>query len=202
MNIGSTTQKHWHETSYVKLVESIQYIAQNYYDVYALALYYYCDDDEPCFPKVELNFNTIEQFESQISEASSQAEAKWNYAYWLQEPSWDIGGENDQLLAQWFEQTPFYYSQKQMEYAEQEDDALFNELLEKGEQFAQLFITQIIKMVQQLFSENILQDTFGKNLPVIIHELEYYEEPISWTKRANPSALINEFMDAYESDFS
>lgn len=89
-----------------------------------------------------------------------------------------------------------------MEYAEQEDDALFNELLEKGEQFAQLFITQIIKMVQQLFSENILQDTFGKNLPVIIHELEYYEEPISWTRRANPSILINEFIDACESDFS
>lgn len=92
MNIESTTQKHWHETSYAKLVESIQYIAQNYQDVYALALYYYCDDDEPCFPKVELNFNTNQQFQAQISEASSQAEAKWNYAYWLQQPSWDFGG--------------------------------------------------------------------------------------------------------------
>lgn len=195
-------KKQWFEHHYLKLKDHIQFIQKNYQDVYALALYYYCDDDEPCFPKVELNFNTSAHFQSQISEASSQAEAKWNYAYWLQEPSWEIGGEEDQLLAQWFQQTPYYYSMEQMEYAQEEDDDLFEELLEKGEQFDQLFIEEIIKMVQQLFTENIIQNTFGKNIPVIIHELEYYEEPISWTKKANPKALISEFIKAYENDFS
>lgn len=37
-------------------------------------------------------------------------------------------------------------------------------------------------------------DTFGRNIPVLVHELEYYDLPNGWTKRANPPGVADEFL--------
>ena len=48
--------------------------------------------------------------------------------------------------------------------------------------------------MRQLFADGTIAGAFGRDIPAIIHELEYYAAPNSWTKHANPKGLANEFL--------
>jgi hypothetical protein len=55
-------------------------------DIYALSFFYYAEDDDPRFPCIEVSYNTHAQYLQQTAHAAHETEAKWNYAFWLQEP--------------------------------------------------------------------------------------------------------------------
>jgi hypothetical protein len=44
----------------------------------------------------------------------------------------------------------------------------------------------------------VIEKKFDKEIPIIIHELEYYDQPIGWTQKANKNSLIEEFLEAYQ----
>lgn len=184
--------------SYDKLAQAISNIPEEIAtDVYALSFFYYAEEDDPRFPSIEVSYNTHAQYLQQTANAAHETEAKWNYAFWLQEPVVKIGGKSDELLNDWFKASPYYYSDADQE-ATEEDDALFDRLMELGENFETEFIEQIINHTRKLFKEHVIERKFGKDIPVIIHELEYYDQPISWTQKANKPALIEEFLEAYK----
>jgi len=162
--------------------------------IYALSCWYLLEDDDPRYPSLILGYNTTQQVQAQLPYASGEAEAKWNYAFWLQNELVSVGGQADSQLAAWFQETSFYYLQAENDT---DDDALSNKILGLGEQFNNEFITLSISLIQQLFRENIITDTFGKNIPVLLHELEYYDEPLDWTQRANPPGIADEFCQAF-----
>ncbi len=168
-------------------------------DIYALSFWYFTEDDDPRFPMITFSYNTISNVQSQIEKASNEAEAKWNYAFWLQNDLMVVGGEEDEFLAQWFEDSPYYYSDEEIDEADDDDD-LFDELLELSEDFNYEFIEGVIDVTQKLFRENIIKKAFGKDIPVLIHELEYYDDPINWTIRANPEGLVDEFVQTFKFD--
>ncbi len=163
--------------------------------IYALSCWYFLEEDDPRYPSLLLGYNTTQQVQAQLLHASDEAEAKWNYAFWLQNELASIGGKADSQLAAWFQESPFYYSQAE---SDTDDEALFNKLLGFSESFNNEFIEVSIGLIQQLFRENIIADTFGKNIPVLLHELEYYDEPLAWTQRANPPGLADEFCQAFQ----
>ncbi len=185
------------QASYAKMKAAISAISPaDKADVYALSFWYYNYNDDPRYPKIAISYNTRAHFESQIDDASSESEAKWNYAFWLQNDIEEIGGEEDELLQAWFRETPYYYTDAEEEKA-QEDEALFDKLTDQGSAFDKLFVEEIIMLTQMLFSEGIVAAEFGSNTPVLVHELEYYEVPIDWTIRANPAGLVDEFVTAF-----
>ena len=47
------------------------------------------------------------------------------------------------------------------------------------------------------FKRGVIKEQLGKEVPVIVHELEYYDLPIMWTTRSNPKSLIDEFLKSY-----
>lgn len=163
-------------------------------DIYALPFWYFNDDDDVRYPKIVIGYNTNGHYEASVRSASSRDEAKWNFAFWLQNELVEIGGLEDPLLDAWFKESPYHYSDEQNEEAG-EDDELFNELLEGGGQFDDEFIEEIISMTQRLFREGVIRQVFGKDIPVLIHELEYYDAPVNWTLKANPKGLVDEFVE-------
>ncbi|MGI4865829.1 MAG: hypothetical protein ACRYFZ_18035 [Janthinobacterium lividum] len=193
-----TAKQHFRQKAYNQLKVAIAGIEQaKHPTIYALSCWYFLDGDDPRYPRLILGYNTTHQVQSQLPHASGEAEAKWNYAFWLQNELASIGGETDTQLAAWFQLTPYYYSQAENEAAD-EDEALFDKLLSQGEQFDNEFVEISISLIQQLFSEGIISDTFGKNIPVLLHELEYYDKPLAWTKRANPPGVADEFLQAFQ----
>lgn len=182
------------EATYSKLKAAILSIDdQIKIDIYALSFWFYTDDDDPRYPVIMVSYNTNTHFQSQIASASSEEEAKWNYAFWLQEDIQSIGGSDDEQLKKWFATTPHFYSDKENELADEDDD-LFDEILDKGSAFCDEFIEEIILLTQRLFSEKVVEQKFGKNIPAMVHELEYYDRPVSWTVRSNPKGLVDEFV--------
>lgn len=53
-------------------------------DIYAISLYVNDEEDDPCRPTVMLGYNAEEQVMKSIKDASEEKEARWNYAFWLQ----------------------------------------------------------------------------------------------------------------------
>ena len=53
-------------------------------DIYAISLFVYDNEDNPCKPTVTLGYNTELNVMENISNASDEREARWNYAFWLQ----------------------------------------------------------------------------------------------------------------------
>ena len=183
------------DVSYTKIKKCIDGIDTTLSpDIYALSFYHFFEEDEGRFPMILISFNTISNYIENITKASSEGEAKWNYAFWLQEEVGLIGGMEDTLLAKWFKYTPYYYSDKESEKA-MDDDDLFDIILEKDADFGSLFIEEIILLINKLFKEDLIKTKFGKNIPVMLHELEYYDRPISWTVRSNPDGLADEFLN-------
>lgn len=55
------------------------------------------------------------------------------------------------------------------------------------------WMNRAIKCSRSLWVSSI-KDQLGKEVPIIVHELEYYDLPIKWTTRSNPKPLIDEFL--------
>lgn len=169
-------------------------------DTYAISFYYYIENDDLRFPTIHVSYNTNHQYKKEIKNASSEAEAKWNFAFWLQDELLRIGGLDNALLNNWFKETPYYYSEEE-DQKSLDDEDLFDDLFELGDAFDNEFIEAIILLTKRVFDEKIIDTIFGKQIPIIIHDLEYYEEPIDWTIRANPTGLVDEFLQKYNNGF-
>ncbi len=183
------------KSSFNKLKSAIENISDtNTSKIYALSFWYNNYDDDPRFPSISFSYNTIENYNKNIENASDEKEAKWNFAFWLQEEIEEIGGIEDELLNEWFKTTDYFYTDEDQEKAI-DNKVIFEKILEKGEKFDNEFIEVIITLTKRLFSENVISNKFGKNIPILVHELEYYDLPISWTIKSNPSGLVDEFVE-------
>lgn len=183
------------ESSFDKLKLALENISDTETsDIYAISFLYQNEDDDPRFPTITVSYNTNENFKESIQYASDESEARWNYAYWLQNEIESVGGKNDDLLNSWFLQTPYFYSDEDDEHASN-DESLFNMIMAKGSKFNDEFIDIVINLTKRLFSEKVILRKFGKEIPILVHELEIYDKPISWTLRSNPVGLIDEYLE-------
>ena len=173
-------------------------------DVYALSFWVMGGDE--WLPGLSVSYNTCGQFEGKKGETLNQDdEAKWNYAYWLQDEAELLGVDayrNNQELQAWLASAPFAYTEEQYEAmfdGDDEDESSGTD--KKSNEFYQAFVETQIAVVQRLFAEGVIAGTFGKNIPVLVHELEYYDVPLLWTERANPEGLADEFLSYWRSQW-
>jgi hypothetical protein len=158
-------------------------------DVYAISLYMDVAEQEITF-----SVNTYSQVELALAGKSKgyglpsgELEARWNYAFWMQEPG-------SRFL------TP----------SESEDAKLWNSVLEKlGLQYsdkddfdienyeigvAKALSELSIKVSLALHASGIIQEVFHRDIPVIIHQLEYDDAIADITESANPAGVAAEFV--------
>lgn len=70
-----------------------------------------------------------------------------------------------------------------------------NEVYEQTEKITQAFVNLLVDIVKEIHEQKILTAKFGKELPIIIHELEYYDEIAQQNIEANGEILVKEFTE-------
>jgi hypothetical protein len=170
-------------------------------DIYVISFYKSNEDDDLKRPLLTVGFNTLSQWAACTplpgqkpgwTVASNAREAKWNYAFWLQNEELVIGGSEYDPVTGWVKQLPYYYS-------DEEEKRDFDRTFVLGQQIQNQFVDIFIAHAKKLHEEGIIKAKFGREIPIVIHELEYYDAPINWTKQANAKSLIREFLEWVDS---
>lgn len=158
-------------------------------DIYAISLFFYDLDDNPCQPTVTLGYNTNSQWSAEIKYASDEQEAKWNYAFWLQNCELEFGtGDSQKIVREWLNdnELPYYSSQELFKSSDIDEEHLNS--------ITKAFVNVLIEIVWNLHHSGFINEQFGKDIPVIIHELEYYDEIAQQNLKANPVELLEDFV--------
>ena len=136
-----------------------------------VSLLVYDEDDDPLMPTVTVSYNT----ETQVR-TFDEDEARWNYAFWLHEEL--------ALVAD---------SAEDPDGAELRDAWIADGA--RAEQVTEDFVDLVVRVVQRLHEEGVIERVFERPIPVLVHELEYYEEIAEQNERANPAGLVADFTD-------
>ena len=167
------------EILHVKIKEKIQgLMAQKISewqedDIYAISLYVFNEEDDPCRPVAVFGYNTERQVQKSITEAADEQEARWNYAFWLQNHEMCLGrDETAEDIRKWI-----------------------TELEWEGEDAINLkFVNLLVAVVQGIHASGLLKEKFGREILVLIHELEYHEKISQQNIEANGEALDRDFV--------
>lgn len=156
-------------------------------DVYAVSLYLEYYNDNVYMPTVTVSYNTNQNLNENIDRGIDPIEAKWNYAYWLQDELYVFGlDETKNIVREWFIKNNFEYMN--------DEEFFSNEINENLIEHIDLKIKEeLVDIVKNLHDSGFIKEQFGKEIPVIIHELEYYEKILEINKKANPAGLLKEF---------
>jgi len=166
--------------------------------IYALSFYIYDDDDDPRRPTLTFGYNTLDRWAECTPDADSKvawpiasdsSDAKWNYAFWLQNEVCFIGAagtEGAVLRQEWIQSLGLYYSDD-----EQAED--FERCMRLAGHITEQFVALCVQVSRALHDDGSITGKFGRPVPIIVHELEYYDEIAEQTRRANPPDLTSEF---------
>ena len=62
------------------------------------------------------------------------------------------------------------------------------------EEITKSFVKVLVQVVKELHSTGFILEQFGKEIPILIHELEYYGEIAKQNIEANTKELVEEFV--------
>lgn len=143
-------------------------------DIYAISLYMFDEEDDPCRPAAVLGYNTETQVQKSASQASDEQEARWNYAFWLQneEICWGVDDTAEEVR-QWI-------ALQGLENREEDISEAFEEML--------------TGIVREIHASGMLENKFGRELPILIHGLEYDRETARRNLEANGDTLDGDFL--------
>lgn len=154
-------------------------------DIYAVSLFVYDDEDDPSKPTVTLGYNTERQVQEALkSDYADEDEARWNYAFWLQNSTFVFGTEDTaETVQNWAIENGFDHVDGD---SDMDDEDELPEI-------TSAFVNMLVVIVQEIHQEKVLTRKFGRELPILIHELEYYDEIAEQNIRANGEELAGEF---------
>jgi hypothetical protein len=160
-------------------------------DVYVVSLYVSDAEDDPRRPTITVGYNTERQAADCTPSASDAPEARWNYAFWLQNGLTVVcDDDSDQagaaLRNAWAEARGYWYS-------DEEKERDFYAVLQRVEPLTGEFVRIAVEVVQDVHRDGVIGRIFGRPIPVVIHELEYYEEIAHQNEAANPPGLADAF---------
>lgn len=162
-------------------------------EIYAISLFMDLQDiDEP---QLVFSFNTTAQVTAAMAgktqaygKPADLAEATWNYAFWLQRPNsrflTPVDSEDGKLWESLRQENGLHY--------EESDDFASDQYEER---IRALLTDVAVSISKKLHESGAIVEIFGKSIPVIIHELEYYDEIAAITKQGNPPGVADEFIE-------
>ena len=169
------------QTAWSKSFNSIDKKVLN--EIYAFSFWVYDDEDDLRCPVLTIGYNTDSNFQKEIDNASSKEEAKWNFAFWLQNEIAIIGDKDDRegklIIDNWISSLGMNYSDK-----EEEED--FDACAQKGGGIRENFVKILIEIVKKSHNDEMTTK------PIIIHELEYYDQIRDQNIEANGRERVKE----------
>lgn len=153
-------------------------------DIYAISFYIYYAADNPTHPVLQVGYNTESNCKKQLEESTacglpdSLTEAKWNYAFWLQNEELVFGydGETKRIVEEWLDGLGYRYLQDSELWGESSFDEDVLSLYESD--FGNVscaFIRTVAEVAKGFQEAGFLKEVFHKEIPIIIHDLEYSE---------------------------
>lgn len=145
-----------------------------------------------------ISYNT----ESDCNGAGAFSEERWNFAFWRQNMTYIINPDNpDKLIEALFD---WYEEQGITNIGEENEDEMYDEdmnYIGKGPAGYYELLQMAANVAKKLHEDGVIKEQFGKDIPIIVHELEYYDLIYDITKEANPNGQADVFLKAYEMDF-
>lgn len=150
----------------------------------------YYENDNPSHPVLQVGYNTNRQFQSQFPHASGEREARWNFAFWLQNEELVFGleGAGKDMVRDLAREKGFRYL---------EDEQLLGpgeqiDLEDYEKDFAGItraFIQMVADAARSLHTSGFLTSVFHRETPVILRDLEYacFQECLAPVPPLNPS---------------
>jgi len=142
--------------------------------------------------RLEMSHNTESQAQAAASLVKDPREARWNYAYWLQEPTAIFGRDSKQerrdiaVRDAWMRQTDLFYNdEEEIEYPDMVEP--------KMERLPTAFHEVLTRVATRLHGDSVLDKRWGKPLPIIIHNGDFDEETLRLTRAGNPPEVLSEF---------
>lgn len=159
-------------------------------DIYAISFYVYDLEDNPCKPAITLGFNTEEEVSNMLKYADEQ-EVRWNYAYWIQNMEstygWDDTSYNH--IKEWVIENNFLYKENYNPF----DTSM--ELIIELRKITEAFVQILIDVVNEIHSSGLITTNLKSDIPIIIHELEYYDKIAKQNIEANGLDLVKDFVN-------
>ena len=164
----------------------------------AYALSFFIDPEMQDGPVLCISYNTEENF-AEMKTRTSYNEARWNFAFWLQEPSIQISSDSNksysECLANWIDQYRISFSGACDDlYSAESEGNDFDLFLEQKEKLKNDYFRLCSQVAAELHSGQSVERFFGKKIPITIHDLEYSPESLSATKSGNEGVLIDDFL--------
>lgn len=164
-------------------------------DICALSLWIYVEEDEPPQFVADLSCNTEARVAAMADQASDAGEARWNFAFWLQQPSLSIGSADDEAgmaaRQQWLADAGF--AEQLATAGDQDREFEICDAIE-GE-----FCEIVATAARELHDSGLLADLFGRSVPIILHDLEFHEGTVDLATAANPPEVIRPFVEWVDS---
>lgn len=174
-----------------------QLTAEERRETYVVSFFVYDQEDDPRSPTLTVGTNTLSQVEFALNQPpdfvkpdpwwtpTDEGEARWNYAFWLQNrlgvfPS--TSADRD-LVHRWLRVSGLWF----------EEPASLNDWDPLGSRITTEFVELCVTVARFLHDEGDIAALFGKEIPVVVHELEYYDQIVDQTLRANPAGVADEF---------
>jgi hypothetical protein len=159
-------------------------------DIYAISFFVYDEDDDERRPTLTVGYNTESFFRNSIKMSDDADETRWNFAFWPQNKEYQFGyDESADIIQNWICENGY-------DIVEDNDESEYNEngrYIGKGPLITQMFVEQLILVSKRLHDEGIIMRKFRKPIPIIIHELEYYDAISDNTQAANPVGIADDF---------
>jgi hypothetical protein len=159
-------------------------------DVYVLSFYVFDRDDDPRYPILQVGYNTrSHSFGWPI--ASDPQEAKWNFAFWLQNELRFIGEPGTQgrrLLEELLKAKGLWYS-------DEDERADFDRCTPIATEISDQFMAMCVRIARELHASGVIKNRFLQPLPIVLHKLDYDDQIALQTAEANPPGLAKEFLD-------
>lgn len=140
-----------------------------------------------------ISYNT----EKDCDSADELAEERWNYAFWRQNETMiiDVDAPNKytDALFKW-------YAEKGItNIGEENEDNIYDENMNytgKGPVGHYELLQIAAGVAEKMQKEGVIKEQFGKDIPIIIHGLEYAWYDIEATEKANPNDQAETFFRA------
>ena len=182
-----------------KLYNAVKSIIDSWQEegIYAISFFVYSNEayEYNGFSNVSsfaISYNTEEDCEG----AGQYDEERWNYAFWRQDESPvidpDTPNELTDLLFDW-------YKENGITNIGDEDDDCYDEnynYIGKGPVGHYELLGLVSDVAKRLQQEAFFEKKFGRNLPIIIHGLEYAWFDIEATQNANINGEADIFLKA------
>lgn len=175
-----------------KIIEQFVPVIQSFdeEDIYVISFFVYDFEDNPCKPTVTLGYNTEKEVAKNLCYFDEQ-EVRWNYACWMQNQESIFGYDKNimDLLREWILENNLLY----MEHYNPYDTT--TELMNELGKITKSFVEILIEVVKEIHKSGVIKEKLGRDIPILIHELDYYDEIAKQNIEANGLELVKSFVD-------